>query len=81
MASATSLALIPIKDKETILTIKNLGKPSHINAYIVEDFIKDYCFHVETLPHVEWYVDIFDYVKNGNISPNLIKNERIRLKK
>lgn len=77
MASATPLALIEIKDKEIVLTIKKLGTPSYLK-YLDDVHVFHLVMDVNTK---HWYNDIYNYLKNQIVPDNYDRNERVRLKR
>ena len=78
MASATSLAPINIENEETILIIKNIGKPSH--EHVFEYFLEDHYFLTTCINVCEWYQDVFDFVKHVVIPIEFDHYARTRLK-
>jgi len=79
MTSVISLTSINIKDEETILIIKNIGKPSH--EHVVEDFVEDQCYATTSINVCEWYQDVFYYIRDGVVPIAFNHNAINRLKK
>lgn len=68
---------IEIEYEDTILSIKELGKPSHID-YPIEDFNICLYLYSEECKDSIWYNYILNYLKNEIIHQNFNKNEKYR---
>jgi len=79
MASTTSLSYINIKDEKSIITVKNIGKPSH--GHFFKDLIEDHCYASTCIDLYGWYKDFFNYLKNGGVLIAFYHNVRVRHKK